>query len=832
MSARNTTRRSGLLLLAMLGVLAALLGTTADAFAGTGYVPAGVFGSEGSGQGQFDEPGGVAVDQSSGDVYVYDAGNRRVERFNSSGSKLEGQFDGSAAPTGQFAPPAKLSEYAAHGTLFNLAIDNDPSSPSAGDVYVVDPGHNVIDKFSATGVYLSQLTGFQLPIFGVAVDTDGNVWVAEEGEEEGGNNLGPIQEFDGSLVNIRLPEVRPEKKRSPGIAVDSEQNLYLLKGEPDAVEFTHKGAFIGESFTFCTCDTALAVNQGTNELIIDQGSAIARFGPFGVSAQETLGGIASSQGLAVNGTTNTMYATQRQADTVAIFDLVPLPEVVTGSAGDVQRTSAKLEGEVNPGGEEVTSCEFEYGTGTSYGHTAPCEQTAGAGTSSVVVSAEVTSLAVQTIYHYRLVVHNTHGSRAGADREFPTPAAVEGLLTGEASEVHATTATLGGSLEPNGDDTHYFFEYGLGESYGSTTASVDAGSGSGAKAVSTEVDAFEPNQIYHFRIVAENTLGRTVGDDAAFRTALLPALIVGAPNASFLSAQSAVLNASLNPEHAATHYYFEYGPCSTLAGCSTTERTTGEVSSVYGTIGTSQEITGLASSTTYSYRLVASNRYIASCEGGNPVEEEGSVVRCEGGVPIFEGGEATGAEGTFMTGPAALLTATTGPASAITPTSAIVAGTVDPDGQQATYVFELGVYEGAATQYGVVFSGPAGSSVTPIEETLPLSGLQPGSVYAYRVTIRSGYGEATGATATLTTPGLPAVLAPAAPLPLLATPGIAFPRATSVATSTKTKTKTQSRRAQKRIAALKECKKRSKARRARCERAVGKQFGSVPATKR
>lgn len=49
-------------------------------------------------------------------------------------------------PTGQFSSPD------------GIAIDNnDPSSPSVGDVYVVDPGHNVIDKFSATGAYLSQL---------------------------------------------------------------------------------------------------------------------------------------------------------------------------------------------------------------------------------------------------------------------------------------------------------------------------------------------------------------------------------------------------------------------------------------------------------------------------------------------------------------------------------------------------------------------------------------------------------------------------------------------------------------------------------------------------
>ncbi len=112
------------------------------------------FGSEGSGPGQLKEPQGIAVNDTTHEVYVVDTGNNRVERFapNAATGTYEnmGQFNGSAAPTGVFSTPTEI------------AIDNssDPGlDPSAGDVYVVDSGHGVVDKFNAAGTYEGQLTG-------------------------------------------------------------------------------------------------------------------------------------------------------------------------------------------------------------------------------------------------------------------------------------------------------------------------------------------------------------------------------------------------------------------------------------------------------------------------------------------------------------------------------------------------------------------------------------------------------------------------------------------------------------------------------------------------
>jgi hypothetical protein len=114
---------------------------------------------------------------------------------------------------------------------------------------------------------------------------------------------------------------------------------------------------------------------------------------------------------------------------------------------------------------------------------------------------------------------------------------------------------------------------------------------------------------------------------------------------------------------------------------------------------------------------------------------------------------------------------------------------VDPGGQQATYVFELGVYTGASTAYGVVLSGTVPAETQPVAESEQLTGLQPGTTYAYRVTIRSGYGEATGTTATFTTEGLPAILTSPPTTSLLPTPSIAFPNTTAPSKHAKAKKK-------------------------------------------
>ena len=74
------------------------------------------------------------------------------------------------------------------------------------------------------------------------------------------------------------------------------------------------------------------------------------------------------------------------------------------------QTSATLNARVNPDGQNITECEFEYGTSTSYGSKAPCKSLPGSGTSPVAVSAKVTGLTPNTEYHFRISATNSGGT--------------------------------------------------------------------------------------------------------------------------------------------------------------------------------------------------------------------------------------------------------------------------------------------------------------------------------------------------------------------------------------------------------------------------------------
>ena len=200
-----------------------------------------------------------------------------------------------------------------------------------------------------------------------------------------------------------------------------------------------------------------------------------------------------------------------------------MPVVVTGIASDITDTTATLNGTVNPSGSETTY-HFEYGLTTAYGSTTT-SASAGSGFTAVPVSAALTGLVPGTLYHFRLTATNSGGTVNGADGSFtadrpgPIPPIV---VTGAASNIGDTTATLNGTVNPAGSETTYHFEYGLTTAYGSTTTSASAGSGFTAVPVSAALTGLSADTLYHFRVTATNDAGTTNGADATFTTAGAP----------------------------------------------------------------------------------------------------------------------------------------------------------------------------------------------------------------------------------------------------------------------------------------------------------------------
>jgi sugar lactone lactonase YvrE len=121
------------------------------------------WGNMGSGDGQFLHPAGVAVD-ASGNVYVSDSDNNRIQKFTSSGSFVK-RWGGYGQAEGELSTPQ------------GIAVD------SSGNIYVADSGNSRIQKFTSNGglVWVSYgflRRGLASPS-GVTVDKSQMVYASE-----------------------------------------------------------------------------------------------------------------------------------------------------------------------------------------------------------------------------------------------------------------------------------------------------------------------------------------------------------------------------------------------------------------------------------------------------------------------------------------------------------------------------------------------------------------------------------------------------------------------------------------------------------------------------
>ena len=178
------------------------------------------------------------------------------------------------------------------------------------------------------------------------------------------------------------------------------------------------------------------------------------------------------------------------------------------------------------------------------------------------------------------------------------------VQTQTATSVDATTATLNGSVNSNGFSTDVRFEYGLTTSYGTTTDALTLMAGNTNIAVSEQLNGLVHNTLYHYRVIASNSVGSSEGEDQVFTTLLdaqTPVAIT--EEASDISYDMATLNGSVNSNGESTDVSFEYGPTTSYG------TTTAVLTLLPGTtdVPVSAELTNLDENTLYHFRLVASN---------------------------------------------------------------------------------------------------------------------------------------------------------------------------------------------------------------------------------
>jgi sugar lactone lactonase YvrE len=213
-----------------------------------------IFGSAGSGDGQFNGPIGIVRD-SLGNLYVVDRENDRVQKFDSEGTFIT-KWGTSGAGDGQFTWPNYI------------AID------SGDNLYVGDTTANRIQKFDSDGIYITKWgstgsgDGEFTNLQGLAVDSLDNIYVSD-----GDNDR--IQKFDsdGNFISEfgTSGTAEGDLDYPTGIALDSSDNIYIAEYTNRRIsKFASTTAFIStwgwgvqdgaDAFQVCTSGCQVGVS--------------------------------------------------------------------------------------------------------------------------------------------------------------------------------------------------------------------------------------------------------------------------------------------------------------------------------------------------------------------------------------------------------------------------------------------------------------------------------------------------------------------------------------------------------------------------------------------
>ncbi len=339
---------------------------------------------------------GVAVNPVNGDVYVLGE---------------EGLFTPAMIFVDNPNTGAAVSsfEVAASRNLFGFFTDVQIAADSAGNVYLPVVSENEVLEYSPSGTLLKTFKGSGAGALaeptGVAIDSSGNLWVANSGS-------GRIVELDsgGAPVEVNGKPVEIESKGVWSVGLDRQGHVFALVdnsadscGEKPApclhlVEYGSEGRQLAD------------VGAGNFE-----GSEVERY----------------YTGLAVNEANGRVYVVAGQQETIWVFGPPTAPVFDNEFTAEVGASEAKLGALVDPGGI-AASYRFEYGPTSAYGSSTPFpEGSAGEGLESRAVWASASGLAPGTTYHYRLVASNELGTVYGPDQTFTALSAEQAACPNE-----------------------------------------------------------------------------------------------------------------------------------------------------------------------------------------------------------------------------------------------------------------------------------------------------------------------------------------------------------------------------------------------------------------
>jgi hypothetical protein len=602
-SAQLAVGRRPIATVAALVLLLAVVSCLAASSASAQYIHNEVtaeFGPDGTAGTTFISPDVMAYQNPNKKIYVLD------QTSNPSAPKLygfENPSTGTDTPLGGSFPISVERGFGIPG----LAVDNTALSSSNFIYYARDQFLKTVYGFDPTG---APLAGFPLnesgesrESCGDAVDNAGFLWVTDSNhtaiQKYESNGTGPVQTVSAA--------------GGEGIcylAIDQTNNdIYFAGFNGGVYRLTASSGYttLTKMVSVPPQITAIAVNGAKHSLYVAHLNEINVYDTVTDTQKEKITLGATYEGLAVTEPGDTLFVSSPSSKRVKEIPGVEAPVVTTGAASSITRTTATVAGHVDlDGGPNVTECKVQYGTSaTPYSSSAPCIPAASGGTpytGPTDITANLSGLSPQTTYHYRVVANNGNGNGFGTDQTFQSSSFVT-LKTEPASEIGPTSATLNGTVSPEGFSTTYYFEYGKTSAYGLvTSAPLPVEPSTGDVPESAQITELEEGQQYHYRIVGVNELGKTVGNDETFTTTKRPS--IEGFSSENLTEDSADLTAQINPNLAETTYYFEYGkttdyesvapvPVGVLPAVNTPEKRVVHIEGLEGV--------------TYHFRLIAEN---------------------------------------------------------------------------------------------------------------------------------------------------------------------------------------------------------------------------------
>ena len=280
----------------------------------------------------------------------------------------------------------------------------------------------------------------------------------------------------------------------------------------------------------------------------------------------------------------------------------PTPSAVTLAADNVTIDNAVLKGIVNSNGLAAQAW-FEWGTDNSSLTERSPDIQVGSGTTDNQVVFIATGLQPKTTYHFRIAAISSAGEAAGEIKSFQTPP-LPTVTTLNASGVTTGSASLNGTVNPNGLATYAWFEWGTDSELETFSATDNSPIGNGTGILErSETIAVSAGVTYYYRIAASNPEGVSRGDIAQFRAYQLPDVVTG--SATSIALDNADLNGTVNPSGYETHVWFEYGTDPSLSTPYTTDnQLIGSQSTILEFSG---NVAGLTPYTTWYFRAVAQN---------------------------------------------------------------------------------------------------------------------------------------------------------------------------------------------------------------------------------